>query len=68
MIYNVDGSIQKLPWWNTKGVQQLGTLNLFIKNEAEAMAFSEEIKTEFDTEWVRDIAWNKGKKLLTDYL
>jgi arabinoxylan arabinofuranohydrolase len=63
MTYNNDGSIQKLPWWSSKGVQQIGTLNPYIKNEAETMAFSEGLKTEFATEWERNIPWDTGKKI-----
>jgi arabinoxylan arabinofuranohydrolase len=63
MTYNNDGTIQKLPWWSPKGVQQIGTLNPYIKNEAETMAFSEGLKTEFATEWERNIPWDTGKKI-----
>jgi hypothetical protein len=63
MTYNNDGSIQKLPWWSAKGVQQIGTLNPYVKNEAETMAFSEGLKTEFATEWERNIPWDTGKKI-----
>jgi arabinoxylan arabinofuranohydrolase len=63
MTYNDDGSIRKLPWWSTKGAPQIGTLNPYIQNEAETMAFSEGIKTEFATEWERNIPWDKGKKV-----
>jgi arabinoxylan arabinofuranohydrolase len=65
MTYNPDGSIQKLPWWSTKGVQQLGTLNPYVKTEAETIAFSEGIKTETSTEWERNASWNKGRKIAT---
>jgi len=63
MTYNNDGSIQKLPWWSAKGVQQIGKLNPYVKNEAETMAFSEGLKTEFATEWERNIPWDTGKKI-----
>jgi beta-xylosidase len=63
MTYNPDGSIQKLPWWSTKGVQQLGTLNPYVKTEAETIAFSEGVKTGTSTEWERNVSWNKGKKI-----
>jgi arabinoxylan arabinofuranohydrolase len=63
MNYRDDGSIQKVPWWSTKGVPQIGTLNPYTQNEAETMAFSEGIKTEFATEWERNIPWDKGKKV-----
>ena len=63
ITYNTDGSIQKLPWWSTLGVQQIGTLNPYLKTEAETMAFSEGLKTEFATEWEHNIPWDKGKKI-----
>ena len=63
MNYNNDGSIIKLPWWAETEMQQVGTLNPYLKNEAEMMAFSEGLKTEFATEWERNIPWDKGKKI-----
>ncbi|HEX2936779.1 MAG TPA: family 43 glycosylhydrolase [Bacteroidales bacterium] len=63
MIYNEDGSIKKLPWWAETENIQVGTLNPYIKNEAETMAFSEGVKTDFATEWERNIPWDKGKKI-----
>jgi beta-xylosidase len=63
MTYNEDGSIKKLPWWAETVNTQIGTLNPYLKNEAETMAYSEGIKTEFGTEWERNIAWDKGRKI-----
>lgn len=63
MSYNADGSIIKLPWWIETEIQQIGTLNPYLKNEAETMAYSEGIKTEFATEWERNVPWDKGKKI-----
>lgn len=63
ITYNADGTIQKLPFWSTTGVKQLGTVNPYIRTEAETMAYSEGLKTEFATEWERNISWNKGKKV-----
>jgi arabinoxylan arabinofuranohydrolase len=63
MTYNADGSIIKLPWWAETEIQQLVSLNPYIKNEAETMSYSEGLKTEFATEWERNIAWDKGKKI-----
>jgi arabinoxylan arabinofuranohydrolase len=63
LTFNADGTIQKLPFWTTTGVEQLGTLNPFNRNEAETMAFSEGLKTELTTEWERNVSWNKGKKV-----
>jgi arabinoxylan arabinofuranohydrolase len=63
MTFNEDGSVIKLPWWAETKTVQIGTLNPYIKNEAETMAYSEGLKTEFATEWERNIAWDKGKKI-----
>lgn len=63
IIYNTDGTIQKLPFWSTTGVKQLGTLNPYNRVEAETIAFSEGVKTEKATEWERDNPWDKGKKV-----
>jgi arabinoxylan arabinofuranohydrolase len=58
MTYNADGSIVKLPWWTTKGTSQIGTLNPYLKNEAETMAFSEGLKTEVVTKRQRSGSQN----------
>lgn len=63
MVYNKDGTILKLPWWSTNGIQQIGTFNPYQKNEAETMAYSEGLKTEVATEWERNIPWNTGRKI-----
>jgi arabinoxylan arabinofuranohydrolase len=63
MAYNPDGTIQKLPYWSTTGVKQLGKVNPYMRVEAETMAFSEGIKTEFVTEWERNISWDRGNKV-----
>lgn len=63
ILYNADGTIQKLPFWSTTGVKQLGTLNPYHKVEAETIAFSEGVKTAAATEWERNIPWDKGKKI-----
>jgi len=46
MSYNPDGTIQKLPWWTKAGVRQIGTLNPYIRNEAETIAWESGVKTE----------------------
>jgi hypothetical protein len=46
LIYNVDGTIQTIPYWNDEGPQQIGYLNPFKKVEAETIAWSEGVKTE----------------------
>jgi arabinoxylan arabinofuranohydrolase len=63
MSYYADGTILKLPWWAETVNTQVGTFNPFVKTEAETMAFSEGIKTDFATEWERNIPWNTGKKI-----
>jgi arabinoxylan arabinofuranohydrolase len=63
ITYNTDGTIQKLSFWSTTGVKQLGTLNPYNRVEAETIAFSEGVKTEKATEWERNIPWDKGKKI-----
>ena len=65
--YLADGTIQKLPFWSTTGVKQLGSLNPYNRNEAETMASSEGLKTAMVTEWERNISWNKGKKIMDRY-
>ena len=67
LTYNEDGTIQKLPFWSTTGVKQLGTINPYNRNEAEAMAYSEGLKTSMVTEWERNVSWNKGKKVADRY-
>src|SRR5450631_1997339 len=44
--YASDGTIAKLPFWTSKGVDQLGTLNPYVQTEAETMASSKGLKTE----------------------
>eukprot|EP00825_Cyclidium_porcatum_P034172 TRINITY_DN3601_c0_g1_i1.p1 TRINITY_DN3601_c0_g1~~TRINITY_DN3601_c0_g1_i1.p1 ORF type:complete len:554 (-),score=14.84 TRINITY_DN3601_c0_g1_i1:1071-2732(-) len=63
IIYNADGTIQKLPFWSRTGIKQLGTLNPYNRTEAETIAYSEGLKTESATEWERNVAWDKGKKI-----
>jgi arabinoxylan arabinofuranohydrolase len=63
ITYNPDGTIQKLPFWTTTGVKQIGSLNPYRRVEAETIAFSEGLKTEKQTEWERNVSWNKGKKI-----
>jgi hypothetical protein len=64
LTYNADGTIQKLPFWSTTGVKQLGTLNPYNRIEAETIAYSEGLKTETVAEWERHNPWNRGKKIL----
>lgn len=62
LTYNPDGTIQKLPFWS-KNVDQVGTLNPFLRTEAETMAYSEGLKTDVQVEWERHIPWDKGRKV-----
>jgi arabinoxylan arabinofuranohydrolase len=63
LTYNPDGTIQKLPFWNQKGIRPAGTLNPYNKVEAETIAYSEGLKTDAATEWENNSPWNKGKKI-----
>ena len=63
LIFNADGTIQKLPFWSTNSVKQLGNVNPYKRIQAETMAWSEGVKTEFATEWERNVSWDKGKKI-----
>ncbi len=64
LTYNADGTIQKLPFWSTTGVKQLGTLSPYDTIQAETIAYSEGLKTDQSTEWERHNPWNRGKKIL----
>jgi MYXO-CTERM domain-containing protein len=44
--FAADGTIPKLPFWDPKGVAQVGTLNPYVKTEAETIAWSQGLKTE----------------------
>ena len=46
LTFAADGSIPKLPFWDPKGVAQVGTLNPYVKTEAETIAWSKGLKTE----------------------
>ncbi|MCY0970430.1 glycoside hydrolase family 43 protein [Chryseobacterium wangxinyae] len=63
LIYNADGTIQKLPFWNPEGVKRIATLNPYEKVEAETIAYSEGLKTEKMTEWERNNPYDTGKKI-----
>jgi hypothetical protein len=43
--YNPDGTISEVPWWSKNGVQQIGTLNPFIRTEAATIAWESGVKT-----------------------
>jgi arabinoxylan arabinofuranohydrolase len=44
--YNADGTIPTLPWWDKAGVPQIGTLNPYVRNEAETICRSSGVSTE----------------------
>ncbi len=45
--YNPDGTIPELPWWEeVESVPQIGTLDPYVRTEAETIAWSEGIKSE----------------------
>lgn len=46
MTYNADGTIAEVPWWSKEGVPQVGTLNPYVRTEAETIAWSKGLKTE----------------------
>ena len=43
--YNADGTIPTLPWFEKQGVDQVGTLNPYVRNEAETIASESGVKT-----------------------
>jgi arabinoxylan arabinofuranohydrolase len=63
MAYNPDGTIQNRTYWSVEGPGQVGTLNPFKRVEAETMAWSEGVKTMFETEWEGNFEWARGKKI-----
>lgn len=63
MVYKPDGTIQSRHYWSDEGAEQVGTLNPFKRVEAETMAWSEGVKTTFETEWEGDFEWARGKKI-----
>ncbi len=47
MKFNPDGTIQQLPWWEeADSVTQIGTLNPYVRTEAETINWSSGVKTE----------------------
>ena len=63
MYYNPDGTIQNRHYFSVEGPDQVGTLNPFVRVEAETIAWSEGIKTRFETEWEGDFDWARGKRI-----
>ena len=63
MEYNADGTIINREYWSLEGPEQVEPLNPFNRVEAETMAWSEGVKTRFETEWEGDFDWARGKKI-----
>ncbi|UZH56730.1 family 43 glycosylhydrolase [Salinimicrobium tongyeongense] len=63
MVYNSDGTIKNRQYFSVEGPEQVGTLNPFNRVEAETMAWSEGVKTRFETEWEGDFDWARGKRI-----
>ena len=63
MVINADGTIQNRAYWSVEGPAQVGALNPFNRVEAETMAWSEGVKTHFETEWTGDFDWDRGTKI-----
>ncbi|OJX92517.1 MAG: carbohydrate-binding protein [Paludibacter sp. 47-17] len=63
MEYNADGTIRNRHYWSVEGPAQLGSLNPYRRVEAETMAWSEGVKTRFESEYERNFMWDRGKKL-----
>ncbi|HEX2920544.1 MAG TPA: glycoside hydrolase family 43 protein [Bacteroidales bacterium] len=63
MFYNSDGTIKSRNYWSVEGPDQVGKLDPYKKVEAETMAWSEGVKTMFETEWEGDFEWARGKKI-----
>ncbi len=63
MVYNADGTIENRSYFSIGGPEQVGRLNPYIRVEAETMAWSEGVKTHFETEWEGDFDWARGKRI-----
>ncbi len=63
MVYNPDGTIKNRHYWSVEGPEQVEHLNPFNRVEAETMAWSEGVKTRFETEWEGDFDWARGKRI-----
>ena len=63
IVYNPDGTIKNRHYWSDEGAEQVGTLSPFKRVEAETIAWSEGVKTKFETEWEGNFEWDKGKKI-----
>lgn len=63
MYYNSDGTIRNSHYFSVEGPEQVATLNPYVRVEAETMAWSEGVKTRFETEWEGDFDWARGKRI-----
>ncbi len=63
MLYNTDGTIKNRHYWSVEGPEQLHPVNPYRRVEAETMAWSEGIKSRFETEWEGDFEWARGNKI-----
>ncbi len=63
LVYNPDGTIQNRHYWSDEGPKQVGTLNPYKRVEAETMAWSQGVKTRFETEWEGDFDWARGARI-----
>ncbi len=63
MVYNPDGTIRNRAYWSVNGPEQVGVVNPFSHVEAETMAWSEGVKTRFETEWEGDFDWARGERI-----
>ncbi|MBN6101418.1 family 43 glycosylhydrolase [Xanthomonas sp. CFBP 8703] len=54
--YRPDGTIPKQPWWDRKGVVQLGTVDPYTRVEAETIAWTSRLKRDRD----RPYDWAPG--------
>ncbi|MFC6861807.1 glycoside hydrolase family 43 protein [Zunongwangia atlantica] len=64
MKYNEDGTIQKIPYWNDKGPDQIENLNPFRRTEAETMAWSEGVKTKKEQDMIYVTSINDGDYIM----
>lgn len=53
--YNADGTIPKLPFWSETGPSQVGTLDPYVKTEAETIAWAWDVRTETCSEGGVDV-------------
>jgi hypothetical protein len=63
MYYNSDGTIRNRHYLSVEGPEQVATLNPYVRVEAETMAWSEGVKTHFETEWEGDFDWARGERI-----